>query len=200
MGKHQVAKSKNKCVFLDRDGVLNRPVVREGRPYPPDTAEEVELYDDVREGCDRLKAAGFLLVVVSNQPDVGRGTQSRAQADTINKKIAAELPQIGQFEVCFHAGEEFGEACDCRKPKPGMLLRAADLLKIDLTGSFMIGDRWRDIDCAKAAGCRAIFIDHQYAESLRQKPDATVRTFSEAVAAVLAMSSRQPLPRLNTEV
>ena len=81
-----------------------------------------------------------------------------------------------------------------------MLLRAADVLKIDLAGSFMIGDRWRDIDCARAAGCRAIFIDHQYAEPLRHEPDATVRTFSEAVAAVLAISSRQPLPRLNTRV
>jgi D-glycero-D-manno-heptose 1,7-bisphosphate phosphatase len=200
MGKYQVADSTNKCVFLDRDGVLNRPVVREGRPYPPDTAEEVELYDDVWEGCDRLKSAGFLLVVVSNQPDVGRRRQSRAQADAINEKIAAALPQLDHFEICFHAGEEFGDPCGCRKPKPGMLLRAADVLKIDLTCSFMIGDRWRDIDCARAAGCRAIFIDHQYAEPLRHEPDATVRTFSEAVAAVLAISSRQPLPRLDTGV
>jgi len=200
MGKHTVTDWKNRCVFLDRDGVLNRPIVREGRPYPPDRAEEVELYDDVWEGCNRLKTAGFFLVVVSNQPDVGRGTQDRTQADAINEKIAAALPQLDHFEICFHAGDEFGQPCGCRKPEPGMLLRAADVLKIDLAGSFMVGDRWRDIDCARAAGCRAIFIDRQYAEPLRQKPDVTVRTFSEAVAAILALSSRQPLPRLNSRV
>ncbi|HEU5314163.1 MAG TPA: HAD-IIIA family hydrolase [Candidatus Udaeobacter sp.] len=200
MGKYEVAEFKNACVFLDRDGVINRPIVRGGRPYPPGRVEEVELYDYVWEGCQRLKTAGFLLVVVTNQPDVGRGTQSRAQADTINEKIAAALPQIDLFETCFHAGEEFGEPCTCRKPKPGMLFHAADLLKIDLPGSFLIGDRWQDIDCARAAGCRAIFIDHQYAEPLRQKPDVTVGTFSEAVAAVLSMEPRQSLRGVSTGV
>jgi D-glycero-D-manno-heptose 1,7-bisphosphate phosphatase len=81
-----------------------------------------------------------------------------------------------------------------------MLFHAADVLKIDLPGSFLIGDRWQDIDCARAAGCRAIFIDHQYAEPLRQKPDLTVRTFSEAVAAVLSMRPRQFLHGLSTGV
>jgi D-glycero-D-manno-heptose 1,7-bisphosphate phosphatase len=186
MGKHQVAKPENICVFLDRDGVLTRPVVREGRPYPPTRAEDVELYEDVLAGCQRLKAAGFLLVVLSYQPDVGRRTQSRAAVDAINQKIADALPQIDHFEICFHAGEEFGEPCDCRKPKPGMLLHAAQLMGINLGGSFMIGDRWRDIECAKAAGCRAIFIDHHYTEAVPQKPDVTVVTFSEAVTAVLS--------------
>jgi D-glycero-D-manno-heptose 1,7-bisphosphate phosphatase len=186
MGKHKVAKPGNICVFLDRDGVLNRPVVRDGRPYPPTRPEEVELYDDVLEGCRRLKNAGFLLVVVSNQPDVGRRTQSRAAVESINKKLADAIPQIDHFEICFHAGEEYGEPCACRKPKPGMLFHAAQLMRINLGGSFMIGDRWRDIECAKAAGCRAIFIDHHYMEAVRQKPDVTVAAFSEAVTAVLS--------------
>jgi D-glycero-D-manno-heptose 1,7-bisphosphate phosphatase len=190
MGKHEITR---RAVFLDRDGVLNRPALRERLPYPPGRAEEVDLYDDVWKGCQGLKSAGFLLVVVSNQPDVGRKTQSRAQVEAINEKLAAALPQIDHFETCFHAGEEFGEPCACRKPKPGMLFHAAEVLKIDLADSFMIGDRWRDIDCARAAGCRAIFIDHQYAEPLRQKPDITVKTFSEAVAAVLSMNMRQSL-------
>jgi len=200
MGKHQVAKPENICVFLDRDGVLNRPVVRDGRPYPPTRTEDVELYEDVLAGCQRLKAAGFLLVVLSNQPDVGRRTQSRAAVDAINQKIADALPQIDHFEICFHAGEEFGEPCDCRKPKPGMVFHAAQLMRINLAGSFMIGDRWRDINCAQAAGCRAIFIDHQYAERLPQTPDVTVRTFSEAVTAVLSINRDNPCPGLSTEV
>ena len=190
MGKHEVTR---RAIFLDRDGVLNRAVVRDGRPYPPANVEEFELYDDVLAGCERLKNAGFLLVVASNQPDVGRGSQSRAIAEAINNKLVQLIPFLDRIEVCFHAGEGYGENCDCRKPKPGMLFHAAELLNIDLPGSYMIGDRWQDVDCAKAAGCRAIFIDHQYAESLRQKPDVTVGTFSEAVAAVLSMEPRQSL-------
>ena len=190
MGKHEVTR---RAIFLDRDGVLNRAVVRDGRPYPPANVEEFELYDDVLAGCERLKNAGFLLVVASNQPDVGRGSQSRAIAEAINNKLVQLIPFLDRIEVCFHAGEGYGENCDCRKPKPGMLFHAAELLNIDLPGSYMIGDRWQDVDCAKAAGCRAIFIDHQYAEPLRQKPDVTVGTFSEAVAAVLSMEPRQSL-------
>jgi len=194
VGKHQIDRRDKRCVFLDRDGVLNRPIVHNGRPYPPSRAEDVELYDDVLEGCEQLKNVGFLLVVVSNQPDVGRGTQSRSAAEAINKKVADALPQIDHFETCFHAGEGYGEPCDCRKPKPGMFFHAAQLMEINLSNSFMIGDRWRDIDCAKAAGCRAIFIDHQYAEPLRQTPDVTVRTFSEAVTAVLSINGDSPCP------
>jgi|SRR5437588_242294 len=182
MGKHEVTR---RAVFLDRDGVLNRVIVREGRPYPPATVEEFELYDDVLAGCERLKNAGFLLVVVSNQPDVGRGSQSRAIAEAINNKLVQLIPFLDRVEVCFHAGEDYGENCDCRKPKPGMLLRAAELLNIDLADSYMIGDRWRDVDCATAAGCRAIFIDRGYDEALRQLPDVTAKNFAEAAAAVL---------------
>jgi D-glycero-D-manno-heptose 1,7-bisphosphate phosphatase len=188
------------AVFLDRDGVLNRPLVRNGRPYPPADVEEFELYEDVLVGCKRLKAGGFLLVVVTNQPDVGRGSQSREVVDAMHARMKLALPSLDRIEVCYHAGEGYGESCYCRKPRPGMILRAAAELNIDLCASYVIGDRWRDIDCARAAGCRAIFIDHQYAESLRQKPDLTVRTFSEAVAAVLSMHPRQFLHGLSTGV
>jgi len=197
MGKHEVAR---RAVFLDRDGVLNRPVVRNGRPHPPSSVEDFELYDDVADGCARLKAAEFILVVITNQPDVGRGTQSREAVEAMHVKMQSALPLLDRIEVCYHAGERYGEPCYCRKPRPGMILRAAAELKIDLCASYVIGDRWRDISCARAAGCRAIFIDHQYAESLRQKPDLTVRTFSEAVAAVLSMHPRQFLHGLSTGV
>jgi len=197
MGKHEVAR---RAVFLDRDGVLNRPVVRNGRSYPPSSVEDFELYDDVSDGCARLKAAEFLLVVITNQPDVGRGMQSREAVEAMHVKMQSALPLLDRIEVCYHAGERYAEPCYCRKPRPGMILRAAAELKIDLCASYVIGDRWRDIDCARAAGCRAIFIDHQYAESLRQKPDLTVRTFSEAVAAVLSMHPRQFLHGLSTGV
>jgi D-glycero-D-manno-heptose 1,7-bisphosphate phosphatase len=190
MGKHEVTR---RAVFLDRDGVLNRVIVREDRPHPPASVEEFELYEDALAGCERLKNAGFLLVVASNQPDVGRGTQSRLIAEAINNKLLQLIPVLDRIEVCFHAGEDHGQNCNCRKPKPGMLFHAAELMNIDLANSYMIGDRWRDVDCAKAAGCRAIFIDRGYTEALHHLPDLTVRSFAEAVAAVVS-TARLPQP------
>jgi len=182
MGKHQVAR---RAVFLDRDGVLNRVVVRNGKPHPPSSPKDFELYDDVIDECARLKAANFLLVVITNQPDVGRGVQSREAVEAMHLKLQSALPSLDRIEICYHGGEHYGQPCDCRKPRPGLILRAAAKLNIDLKESYVIGDRWRDIDCARAAGCRAIFIDRGYKEKLRHAPDVTVANFKEAVNAVL---------------
>jgi D-glycero-D-manno-heptose 1,7-bisphosphate phosphatase len=186
MGKHQVAR---RAVFLDRDGVLNRVVVRNGKPHPPSSPKDFELYNDVIDECAALKAASFLLVVITNQPDVGRGVQSREAVEAMHLKLQSALPSLDRIEICYHGGERYGQPCDCRKPRPGLILRAAAELNIDLKESYVIGDRWRDIDCARAAGCRAIFIDRGYKEKLRQAPDVTVANFKEAVNAVLRDSS-----------
>jgi D-glycero-D-manno-heptose 1,7-bisphosphate phosphatase len=188
-----VIAATNRCVFLDRDGVLNRPVTRDGLPFPPASAEDFEIYPDAAEGCARLKGAGFVLIVVTNQPDVGRGTQSRETVKAMHVKLRAAVPALDGIEVCYHAGSSHGEPCDCRKPKPGMLLRAAAKLDIDLSRSFLIGDRWRDVDCAHAAGCRAVFIDHGYRETLREKPEFTVATFQEAVTMILNAAAENHL-------
>lgn len=187
MGKHRGRSVNNvtRAVFLDRDGVLTQVTVREGLPYPPPSAEELVLYPDVITGCARLKEAGYLLVVVTNQPDIGRGTQSRAMVDAMHNKLAAALPVLDRIEMCAHAGCRFGEPCDCRKPQPGMLRRAAADLQIDLPPSYLIGDRWRDVECAFAAGCKSIFIDREYAEPLRRSPDFIVDSFHAAVEIVL---------------
>jgi D-glycero-D-manno-heptose 1,7-bisphosphate phosphatase len=182
MGKHDVGRA---AVFLDRDGVINRVVVRNGMPHPPSHVGAFELYDDVPDGCARLKAADFLLVVITNQPDVGRGAQSREAVEAMNLKMQSALPLLDRIEVCYHAGERYGEPCYCRKPQPGLILRAAAQLNIDPRKSYVIGDRWRDVDCARAAGCRAILIQRGYKEALREAPDFTVANFNEAVTAVL---------------
>jgi D-glycero-D-manno-heptose 1,7-bisphosphate phosphatase len=187
MGEHEIRK---RAVFLDRDGVLNRPVVRDGRPFPPARMEEFELYPEVIEACAQLKEAGFLLVVVTNQPDVGRGTQTREAIEAIHTKLRVAIPSLHAIEVCFHAGSAHGEPCDCRKPKPGMLLRAAAAYAIDLSESFLVGDRWRDVDCAHAAGCRAVFIDHGYRERLKETPEFTVSSFREAVRTILNVAAQ----------
>jgi D-glycero-D-manno-heptose 1,7-bisphosphate phosphatase len=171
-----------KAVFLDRDGVINRALERDGKPYPPTSLGELEILPGVPEACARLKAAGFLLVVATNQPDVGRGTLRQEVVDAIHAHLCRVLP-IDRVEVCYHPGGQ--TVCDCRKPKPGMLLRAARELDIELSQSWMVGDRWRDIDCGHAAGCRTIFVDYGYAETLRAPPGFTCRSLLEATGIIL---------------
>jgi D-glycero-D-manno-heptose 1,7-bisphosphate phosphatase len=173
-----------RAVFLDRDGVINAPVIRDGLPYPPAEVGEFVIYEDVAEGCARLKEAGFLLVVATNQPDVGRGTQSQAAVEAMHAVMSAALP-IDRIEVCYDPGGGAGPS-PRRKPAPGMLLDAAEALSIRLSDSYMIGDRWRDVDCGHAAGCKTIFIDRGYRETLRQRPDFTVGSFAEATDIILA--------------
>jgi D-glycero-D-manno-heptose 1,7-bisphosphate phosphatase len=195
MGIHEVKsevrsqKSELKrAVFLDRDGVINRALEKKSKPYPPTSLAEFEILPEVRAACDKLKAAGFLLVVATNQPDVGRGTLRQEVVEKIHAHMLAQLP-IDRVEVCYHAGKGLSD-CDCRKPKPGMLVHAAKLLKIDLAQSWMVGDRWRDVDCGHAAGCKTIFIDRGYAEELRQKPDFSARNLGEAADIILAQTNK----------
>jgi D-glycero-D-manno-heptose 1,7-bisphosphate phosphatase len=173
-----------KAVFLDRDGVINRALEHAGLPYPPTSMGEFEILPDVPVACAKLKQAGFLLVVVTNQPDVGRGTLQKEIVEAIHAGMCRQLP-IDRVEVCYHPGQGTSD-CDCRKPKPGMLLRAARELSIDLAQSWMVGDRWRDIDCGHAAGCRTIFIDRGYTEALKQQPDFSAKNLLEAAEIILA--------------
>jgi len=166
------------AVFLDRDGVITRALERDGKPYPPTTLQEFEILPDVAAACAKLKAAGFLLVVATNQPDVGRGTLPKEIVEKIHAHMVTQLP-IDRVEVCYHPGKGASD-CDCRKPKPGMLQRAARELNIDLSRSWMVGDRWRDVDCGHAAGCRTVFVDRHYSEALKQKPDFCAGNLGEA--------------------
>jgi D-glycero-D-manno-heptose 1,7-bisphosphate phosphatase len=170
------------AVFFDRDGTLNRAVIRDGRSYPPDTIDAFELYPGVPDAVRRLKAAGYLIVVVTNQPDVATGRQSRAVVDAIHDRLRALVP-IDDLRTCFHVD---ADRCRCRKPQPGMLLDAAADHAIDLDASYMIGDRWRDVEAGKAAGCRTIFIRNDYDERQPDGPDAAVDSVVEASAIILA--------------
>lgn len=182
MGEHQI--TLQRAVFLDRDGVINRALEREAKPYPPRNLAEFEILPEVPAALARLKAAGFLLVVATNQPDVGRGTLKQEIVEEIHAHMLSQLP-IDRVEVCYHPGQG-ASVCDCRKPKPGMLRCAAAELGIDLSRSWMVGDRWRDVDCGHAAGCATIFIDRGYMEELKQKPDFLARNLAEAADIILA--------------
>ena len=148
-----------KAVFLDRDGVLNHSTVRDGMPYPTGLAD-LAIYADAAEALARLKQAGYLLIVVTNQPDIARGTVTRATVDEINAVIGSALP-VDEFVVCAH---DDAAGCTCRKPKAGMVLDAAVRHAVDLNLSFLIGDRWRDVDCGANAGVRTVLIDRGYRE------------------------------------
>ncbi len=172
------------AVFLDRDGTLNVQIIREGHPFAPQTLDEFHLFDDVPEACRALKAAGFALVVATNQPDVGRGLQSQSIVEAMHARLRQLIPEIDRIEVCYDPGN--GEPSRRRKPEPGMLLDAASALGLDLARSWMVGDRWRDVDCGKRAGVRTILVDFGYAEELHEKPDFTAKTFAGASRIILA--------------
>ena len=164
-----------RAVFLDRDGVLNEPVLRDGKPYPPSGLDELVIVPDAAASLVRLKRQGFLLLVVTNQPDVRRGTSTQAEVEKINQYLAAHLP-LDEFFTCYH---DDSDQCDCRKPLPGLFTKAATKYSVDLANSYMIGDRWRDIDAGSAAGCRTILIDRHYDE---RKPDAQPDCVVESLA------------------
>lgn len=172
-----------RAVFLDRDGVLNRALVRDGKPYPARSLAEFELLPGVPAACHRLKQAGLLLVVATNQPDVGRGTLSRETVESLHAHLCRILP-LDRVEVSYDSGHEQPPS-EFRKPRPGLLWRAGRELGIDLKRSFMVGDRWRDIDCGHAAGCTTLLVDYGYAEQLRCPPDFRVKNLAEAADQIL---------------
>ena len=176
-----IDRAVKRAVFLDRDGVINASVVRDGKPYPPASVEEMEILPGVPSALATLRGAGFDLIVVTNQPDVARGTQTRAAVDAIHAKMQRDLP-LDAIYACFH---DDADHCDCRKPKPGLLVNAARDRGIDLPTSFMVGDRWRDTDAGLAAGTRAIFIDRGYSERKPERFAVNVPGLPEAAAWIL---------------
>jgi len=181
--------SLNRVVFLDRDGVINAAVVRNGKPHPPDSVAETRILNDVPQALALLKAAGFRLAVITNQPDVARGTQTQAAVEAINAFLASQLP-LDHFEVCYH---DEGDGCDCRKPKTGMLERAARELELDLKNSFVVGDRHGDVELSRNAGARSVLVRTGYGEgelawhakNWPRKPEFIAADLTEAVQWIL---------------
>lgn len=164
--------------------MLNRAVVRNGKPYPPAMLDEFEILPGVANALRALNQAGFLLIVVTNQPDVASGRQRREVVEAMHRKLREELP-LNDIKVCY---ELDSPSSTCYKPKPGMLLEAARERGIDLSRSYMVGDRWRDVGAGKRAGCFTIFLDRGYAEPLVEPPDATCADLPQAAAFILRRS------------
>jgi D-glycero-D-manno-heptose 1,7-bisphosphate phosphatase len=170
--------SGQRAVFLDRDGVINQAIVRGGKPYPPAGVGELVIPPDALPALQALKAAGFVLLVVTNQPDIARGKQTLAAVEAIHHALQAVLP-LDDFFLCPHDDPDH---CACRKPRPGLLLDGAAKYDLDLSRSFMVGDRWRDIEAGAQAGCATVWIDFGYREKRSSvEPSATVNSLRAAV-------------------
>ena len=170
-----------KAVFLDRDGVINKTHMIDGKPYPPPDLDQLEMIPGVDQAILQLRDRGYVCIVVTNQPDVARGETSKETVESINQFLIQHLA-IHEIISCYHDDQE---NCDCRKPKPGSLITAALKYNIDLSKSFMVGDRWRDIEAGQNAGCRTFFIDYQYSEKQPTNPTYRVASLSEAVHIIL---------------
>lgn len=144
----------NKAIFLDRDGVINKTIFKMGKPRAPYTIEEFAFYDGVKEAVQSFKDHGYLIIVVTNQPDVARGWVSMEQVELVNNLVKEHLP-VDEIKACFHTDKD---QCECRKPKPGMLLEAARVWNIDVSKSFMVGDRLSDVEAGQRAGCKSILV------------------------------------------
>jgi D-glycero-D-manno-heptose 1,7-bisphosphate phosphatase len=175
------------AVFLDRDGVLNRAIVSKGVPHPPQTIDDFAILPGVEEGCALLQQASFRLIVVTNQPDIARGTQTLENVERLNNELRRRLPLDDLF-MCPHDDHH---NCACRKPRPGLLLAAARTHDVDLARSVMVGDRDRDVEAGRAAGCRTVFVDGGYGRAPSPPADLTVASLQAAVPWIISQGRTQ---------
>jgi len=168
-----------KAVFLDRDGVLNKPNIIDGKPYAPKKVKDFIIYSEAYEVLNNLKNNLYKIIVVTNQKDVGKGITSMKVLNTMHNKLKSFLP-IDDIKVCICVDE-----CDCYKPNPGMILEAQKEWKIDIEKSYIIGDSWRDIGAGINAGCKTILIDRKYNMPMVYKPDYIVYSLKEAESKIL---------------
>ena len=175
-----------KAVFLDRDGVIVIPEFRDGRSFAPVRLQDYRFYPEASAALSRLKSAGYFLVVVTNQPEVGRGLIPEGVLAEMHRRLLVSLP-VDSIKVCRHTAADL---CNCRKPKPGMLLESASEFGISLPDSYMVGDRAVDVAAGRAAGCRTVFIDLGYTSERR--PDSasfTVSSIDHAANVILAATA-----------
>ena len=168
-----------RAIFLDRDGVINRVILRDGKPYSPRNLSDFRLTDGIKGVLDHLKESGFLLIVVTNQPDISRGLISREEMDGFHDLIRRELP-VDDIIICPH---DDTDDCDCRKPKPGMIVQAAEKYGIDIGSSFIIGDTWKDMEAGRRAGCTTILLDAPYNQGVDS--NHRIQDISQALEIIL---------------
>ena len=169
-----------RAIFLDRDGVINKAVIREGRPYPPVNWNEFSWVNGIQDVTQKLKEAGYLLFCVTNQPDVGRGLQDRSMIEAFHKYILESLP-LEKIYTCY----DYSNNNPLRKPKPGMIFELRKKYHLNLEDCWVVGDRWKDIDAGNTAGCQTIFLDYGYDETLKSSPDYVISDLRQLIPLVI---------------
>jgi D-glycero-D-manno-heptose 1,7-bisphosphate phosphatase len=169
------------ALFLDRDGVIIKSYTINGKPFPPRSLDKVLLLDDVVQSVNMVKNFGFEIVVITNQPDIATGKTTIEFLNQVHEIIKDDTG-INKFYICPHTDKDY---CNCRKPKPGLFIQAAKELDLDLSKSFMVGDRWSDITAGQQAGCKNFFIDRGYAEKKPESPYIRVFSLLQAINFIL---------------
>tara|TARA_Y100000591_G_C21568072_1_gene561983 strand:- start:10 stop:543 length:534 start_codon:yes stop_codon:yes gene_type:complete len=170
---------KKKAIFLDRDGVLNKPIIYKNKGFAPLKIEDFHMYPHVKKFCKILKK-NFLLIIVTNQPDVKRGKLKISELEKMHHKLFNKI-----FYDALFFSTSLTRRSKYRKPNIGMLTKAIEKFKINSKRSYLIGDRWSDIEAGKKVGCKTIFIDRNYEEKKPNKFDFKAKSFSMAAKYIL---------------
>ena len=166
-----------RAIILDRDGVINKVVIRNGRPFSPRRLKEFKLFPNIQKYLESFRKMGFLNIVFTNQPDISRGLLKRKELRKMHKIILETLP-IDEIKFCPH---DDNDNCSCRKPKPGLILEAAKNWSIDLKKSYVVGDGWKDMAAGKKAGCKTFLIRKEYNKNLQNGFDFRVNNLKEVI-------------------
>lgn len=172
---------KKKAIFLDRDGVVNIPIIKNGKSFAPRKLNDFKFYPYTKDNIQKLKNNNYMIFIITNQPDIGNNLLNKNILDQMHYRIKKYIP-IDGISTCLHSQKD---GCKCRKPKPKMIKDIVNKYKINVIRSFMIGDRKSDILAGKSAGCRTIFIDRNYFEIKPKVQDFTVKSMNQAVLTIL---------------
>ena len=176
-----------KAVFLDRDGVINKAIIKDGKPLSPNSLSELEILPGVRQSIVKLKKLNFVCLVVTNQPNVSRKKIDKNSVIQMNNFLKNEIA-LDDIFVCYH---DDSDNCNCRKPKPGLLLQAEKKWNVDFKKSFMIGDRWRDIQAGEKVGCKTIYLDYNYKDIKPKNPDFITHKLLNAVYIIEKLQNKK---------
>jgi D-glycero-D-manno-heptose 1,7-bisphosphate phosphatase len=188
-GSTDMAPPLRPAVFVDRDGVINAAIIRSGKPYSPMSLDQLRILPGVAEGCSRLRDAGFAVVAITNQPEVARGRLDSAALEAMHEAITEQVP-LDAIYTCPH---DDLDRCSCRKPAPGLIVEACETLGINPTDSYLVGDRWRDIDAGRRAGCTTVLVESGYREPT-SKADKTVASLLEAADWIIERRGKDAVP------
>ncbi len=169
---------KKKAIFFDRDGVLNKSIKKKGKPFAPTSYSKFYIYKNLEKKIDKLRKKKYLLYVVTNQPDFNK--KSKIELNKMHQKLMKKFKFNKIF--CSHDKNNFSKN---KKPRTGLIRHLLKSKSIDLSKSFVVGDRWRDVDFAYNLKCKSIFIDRKYSEKLNNKPDYICKSTSQAINIIL---------------